>query len=454
MSLERINRHIEELYKQWHSLQPLKQEDNERLWRKIRLEWNYNSNRIEGNTLTYGETELLLIHGRVEGDHPMRDYEEMKAHDLAVEKVREFAGDKERHLTEADIRSLNLLILKEPFWKEDKTPDGRHTRNQIFPGKYKTEPNQVETATGEIFKFAIPEEVPAKMQELVEWFKENMESPPASIAPFLAQLHHRFILIHPFGDGNGRIARLLLNYVLIRLGYPPFVIKNRNKESYFSALQKADAGNMDALAFYLGRNLISWLEIGIKAAEGKDISEPEDINKEVDIFIRGKKAEGLKEVKPLSEQIKKELCEQLFIPLFETFESWFREFSDLFNSNEILLQGSREILDHLFLFMIEEEEEMVIEEEAGNVVNLVISYKTYKGGKPFDMTASISVALHGFEYRIRMQTVVDGSPDSRVATREKTYSHIWADSEIKKFVAEGKELFFEKLKQRAGEPTD
>ena len=183
------------------------------------------------------------------------------------------------------------------------------------------------TVTGEIFKFAIPEEVPAKMQELVEWFTENIESPPASIASFLAQLHHRFIFIHPFDDGNGRIVRLLLNYALIRLGYPPFVIKDKDKKTYFSALQKADAGNMDVLEAYLGRTLVSWLEIGIKAAEGKDISETEDINKEVDIFIRGKKAEGLKEVKPLSEQIKKELCEQLFIPLFETFESWFREFS-------------------------------------------------------------------------------------------------------------------------------
>ena len=289
MPLEQINRRIGELYRQWLSLQPLEREYDERLWKKIRLEWNYNSNRIEGNTLTYGETELLLIHNRTEGNHPERNYEEMKAHDLAVAKVREFAEDKERHLTEADIRSLNLLILKEPFWKEAETLDGQFTRKQIFPGKYKTQPNHVRTATGEFFKFAIPEEVPAKMQELMEWFKENMESPPTPIASFLAQLHHRFILIHPFDDGNGRITRLLLNYVLMRLGYPPLVIKNKDRETYFAALQKADTVNIDALTVYLGRTLVSWLEIGIKAAEGKDISEPEDIDKEVAIFIRGKK---------------------------------------------------------------------------------------------------------------------------------------------------------------------
>ena len=452
MPLERINRYIEELYEQWRSLQPLKRENDGQLWKKIRLEWNYNSNRIEGNTLTYGETKLLLIKGQEEGGHLMRNYEEMKAHDLAMAKVREFAGDKERHLTEADIRSLNLLILKEPFWKEAETQDGQFTRKRIFPGQYKAQPNHVRTATGEIFKFAIPEEVPAKMQELMGWFKENMESPTASIAPFLAQLHHRFILIHPFDDGNGRIVRLLLNYALIRLGYPPFVIKNRDKETYFAALQKADTGDIDALTVYLGRTLVSWLEIGIKAAEGEDISEPEDIDKQVDIFIREKEAEGLKEVKPLSEQVKKELCEQLLMPLFETFGNRFRQFNDLFNSNEISVQGPREILDHLFLLMIDEE--AAFDTIVGNTVNLEISCKTYKGEKPFDMSASISVALHEFKYGVRMQTVVDGSPDSRVVMREKTYSHAWADSEIKEFVAEGKELFFEKLKQRAGEPTD
>lgn len=448
MPLERINKRIEELYKQWHSLQPLKPEDSERLWTKIRLEWNYNSNRIEGNTLTYGETELLLIRGRVEGDHPMRDYEEMKAHDLAVEKVRKLSGDKEHDLTEADIRSLNLLILKEPFWKEAETPEGQPTRKKIFPGQYKIQPNHVRTSTGEIFKFAIPEEVPAKMRELMEWFKENMESPPTSIAPFLAELHHRFIVIHPFDDGNGRLVRLLLNYILMRLGYPPFVIKSRDRDGYFSALQKADAGNMDALAAYLGKTLISWLEIGIKAAKGESISEPEDIDREVDIFVRGEKAKGLKEVKPLSEQAKKELCEQLTMPLFETFENRFKQFNDLFNSNEVLIQGPREILDHLFLLMIDEEPPFEV--VPGNTVNLIISYKTYRGEKPFNMEVILSLQLHEFEYRVEIRIYLDSSPDPKIIEREKIYARMWTDSEIKEFVAEGKKLFFEKLRQRAG----
>ena len=93
-------------------------------------------------------------------------------------------------------------------------------------------------------------------------------------------------------------------------------------------------------------------------------------------------------------------------------------------------------------------------EEAGNVVYLVISYKTYKAGKPFDITTSISVTLHEFEYRVKIQTVVDASPGPRVIAKEKTYSRTWADSEIEKFVGEGKKLFFEILRKKEGEAAD
>ena len=104
--------------------------DDDRLWNKLKLEWNYNSNHIEGNTLTYHETELLLVFGRTSGGHPMRDYEEMKAHDVAIDHVRRLAAE-ERELSEAEIRQLNSIILKEPFWAPAETPDGQPTRKRI-----------------------------------------------------------------------------------------------------------------------------------------------------------------------------------------------------------------------------------------------------------------------------------------------------------------------------------
>jgi Fic family protein len=166
----------------------------------------------------------------------LRDYEEMKAHDVGIAYVRDLAAE-ERVIGETDIRDLNKIILKEPFWKEAITPEGQPTRKHIVPGDYKSSPNNVRTATGEIFAFSSPEQTPAKMHDLVTWLRDSLESRTIHPIQLVAKLHHDFVLIHPFDDGNGRVARLLVNYVLLRLGYPPLIIKSEDKAAYLAALR-------------------------------------------------------------------------------------------------------------------------------------------------------------------------------------------------------------------------
>ena len=163
MSINFIN-----LHKQWLSVRPLPEENNQALWQWIRLQFNHHSNSFEGNTLVYDETQLLLIHGRTVGDHTIREYEEMKAHNVAFKYMCKLAKEK-RLVREADIRDLNKICLKEPFYKKARTPDGQATTKKIIPGQYKKQPNHVVTQTGEIFYFATPEETPAKMEELIKW---------------------------------------------------------------------------------------------------------------------------------------------------------------------------------------------------------------------------------------------------------------------------------------------
>ena len=115
------------------------------------MRFNHLSNHFEGNTLTYSETQLLLIYGRTTGDHELREYEEMKAHDVAFDHIRKLAAEA-RPIGEADIRDLNKICLKEPFYRIAQTPHGEPARKRIVPGKYKTQPNHVLTPTGEIFQ--------------------------------------------------------------------------------------------------------------------------------------------------------------------------------------------------------------------------------------------------------------------------------------------------------------
>lgn len=250
------------------------------MWKKFRLEWNYNSNHIEGNTLTYQETELYLIFDQTPTNpHTGRELEEMKAHDVAVELIRQWASDPNRQLTEADIRELNKTILVRPFWKDAETSDGQKTRRQIQIGEYKQHPNHVRLPNNEIFRYAEPADVPQKMGELLEWYRtEGSNLHPIITA---ALLHYRFVRIHPFDDGNGRISRLLLNYHLLRNNLPPLVIKSADKQNYLFALQKADVGDLDAFCIYVAEQLLWSLDLSIKAAKGESIEEIGDWEKEL-----------------------------------------------------------------------------------------------------------------------------------------------------------------------------
>ena len=266
------------LYEEWRAVQPLPKEHHQALYQWIRMRCNHLSNNFEGNTLTYSETQLLLIHGRTTGDHTIREYEEMKAHDTAFKYTQKLAKEPQT-IRETDIRDLNKICLKEPFYKKAKTPTGEQTQKKIIPGEYKKYPNHVLTSTGEIFHFATPEETPPLMKDLTKWIqnwlKKPTESAQKNIVSFLAELHKRFILIHPFDDGNGRVIRLLMNYILIRLDFLPMVLTDR--EEYIKAIQFSDAGNKKPIEKLFTDNIISMLKKGIYAKTHKiKLTDPID----------------------------------------------------------------------------------------------------------------------------------------------------------------------------------
>ena len=230
---------LEQVYEKWLKLQPFSHEDEMRLNRKFMLDFNYNSNHIEGNTLTYGQTEVLLLLGRVVGDAPMKDFEEMKAHNVGL-NMMELQAKEQQPLTETFIRQLHQVLLREDYTVYRELPNGIQTSYTVHAGCYKTRPNSVITPTGERFEYASPEETPALMGDLVNWFNEAEQSGQYTPAQLAALFHYRYIRIHPFEDGNGRIARLLVNYILLRQNYPMVVVLSRKKQSYLKALGEAD----------------------------------------------------------------------------------------------------------------------------------------------------------------------------------------------------------------------
>ena len=231
---------LDKVYAKWLSMQPLSRNDQDRLSRKFTIDFNYNSNHIEGNTLTYGQTELLLLFGKVVQEAEMKDLEEMKASNVGLKMMTLEANDRRKALTETFIRQLHKTLLREDYEVYRNLPGGITTSYTIHAGQYKTRPNSVITRYGDRFDYALPEETPFLMKELVEWFNAEEQRGKMHPVDLALMFHYRYIRIHPFEDGNGRIARLMVNYILSRHDYPMVVVRSRNKNQYLEALHQSD----------------------------------------------------------------------------------------------------------------------------------------------------------------------------------------------------------------------
>lgn len=226
--------------KAWQGIQPVSDRDRERLSRRFTIDYNYNSNHIEGNTLTYGQTELLLLFGKVIGEAEFRDCEEMKASNVGLKMMLSEATENKQPLTQNFIRTLHKTLLREDYTVYRNLPGGMQTSYTIHAGQYKTRPNSVITRYGDHFEYASPEETPALMTDLVDWYNQAEIEGKLSPIDLAILFHYRYIRIHPFEDGNGRIARLMVNYILSRHGYPMIVVRSRLKQAYMEALHQAD----------------------------------------------------------------------------------------------------------------------------------------------------------------------------------------------------------------------
>ena len=272
-------------------LKPIAKELELKIAQKFRLDWDYHSNHLEGNSLTYGETLMLILRDHVAPGKSLKDHEEIIGHDEAVKLVENLVEEK-RPLTENLIREIHVLLLKKPYWGNAVTPDGKPTKKLLEVGKYKTLPNHVITRTGEIFRYATPEETPAKMHDLLLWYRKESERADVNPIILASEIHYRFVRIHPFDDGNGRLSRILMNLTLMKFGFPPVIIRTEDRENYFNALSQANVGLIENFVDYIAKNLVRSLEISIAGAKGENIEEPDDLDKKISLLEKKFKRDG------------------------------------------------------------------------------------------------------------------------------------------------------------------
>ena len=206
---------LDEKKQKLDSKRPLPKETLKSLEENFKLEWTYNSNAIEGNTLTLKETKVVL-EGITIGGKTMREHLEAINHKEAIEFLEELVKDN-NELSETDIKNIHAIVLK----GIDNGNAGRYrTENVIISGASHIPPDAV----------IVPELMEKLIYRYDEW-KEKYH--PIIVA---ALLHAEFVKIHPFIDGNGRTARLLMNFEVMKNGYPPIIIKNEERHKYYDAL--------------------------------------------------------------------------------------------------------------------------------------------------------------------------------------------------------------------------
>ena len=215
---------LEQLKKKVDEIRPLQPDFMKTLMRKFREEWTYHSNAIEGNTFTYQETVFFLREGLTVKGKSLREHLEIVNHAEAIDFLQDAL--KQSDLSERFIKDIHAILFQGVKEIDFST------------GDYKKVDNHVLTVSGVIHKYCPAIHVQQEMENLLAWYHlEKSRMHPIEIA---ALFHHKFTAIHPFTDGNGRVSRLCMNFILIQQGYPPAVIRNENRLEYYQALEKAD----------------------------------------------------------------------------------------------------------------------------------------------------------------------------------------------------------------------
>jgi len=225
----------------------------------FRVELTYTSNALEGNTLTRRETAMVVEKGITVGGKSLVEHLEATNHAQAYDWIVERSRKPLKSFTENDLLSLHKMILS-----------GIDNQNAGF---YRNVPVRL---SGSRTVLPNPRKVPDLMSTFHQWLQSSQDIHPVDLA---AEAHYRLVTIHPFIDGNGRTARLLMNFILLCHGYPPAIIRKSERGKYLDALEKAQTGGslddyLQLIYRAVGRSLEIYLEA--TSGEGDFVAEPDD----------------------------------------------------------------------------------------------------------------------------------------------------------------------------------
>ncbi|OUL99643.1 Fic family protein [Variovorax sp. JS1663] len=425
-SLDDIQREIE-------GLRPIDAEQEGRVMAKFRLDWNYNSNAIEGNTLSIGETAALLSYGLTAKGKPLKDHLDIEGHNAVLDVLGDVVRTKEP-VTEHLIRSLHQVMLGADREVSSVNDDGLRVTRTIAAGRYKTSVNQLVTQTGQTRRFALPSETPALMSQLVATANEERQAPTMHPVLFAASFHHQFVSIHPFDDGNGRIARILMNLLLMQHGYLPAILRLAERNEYLAALVQADAGELGALFELITDACMRSSELYLRAARGGPVDDLQDFDKQLALLTQSALAERLsgdgKEGTP-SDHL--QVVDTLLVPMFESVTKRLETLRPLFAGVLLHLEGRFTPEGLILKPSLEEYRAVVVPALASGVralteARLFFQGNSYVGDSSKTFVVSVKCSFHARHYAIQAMGYLQAAQEIFRATYDEAITSAEVDA--------------------------
>jgi Fic family protein len=229
-----------------NSFRPLPVSAVKKLKEQFEIEMTYNSNAIEGNSLTLKETYLVINEGITIKGKPLKDHLEAKSHKEALDYLYSLVENgKNNTVSERFIRSLNQIVMQDI----DKEWAGKYRNSGVIIGGADHKPPEAL-------------EIPRLMQNLISWVGDNKKKiHPVELASIL---HHKLVYIHPFFDGNGRTSRLAMNIILMQSGFPLVIVLKNDRKKYYQSLSSADKGEYVSFVNFIARAVERTLDIYLK----------------------------------------------------------------------------------------------------------------------------------------------------------------------------------------------
>jgi len=257
---------------------------------QLRVDINYHASHLKTNKLTWDDAKSLIFERKAIGGKPLLDHLLICLHDSALQLIERWASSKKRIDLQA-IHKLYSILVFDPYDDPDVLGDYKSNGEEVINKMFKKSLNYVERSDTSIFYFSTPEQSKVQLQELIVWFNHQLDQPTMHPVLFAAEFHYSFLRIHPFEKANGRIAGLLMNYILMITGYPPAIIRAQQKKQYLQVLRQADEGALEPFGQFIAECVSISLEMFIAAAHGIEFSTNQKIELELS-EIKKKLQEG------------------------------------------------------------------------------------------------------------------------------------------------------------------